>query len=241
MLRGQQPGLLQLPAGQAPQVHGAAPGIEPGAERVAPLALEIDELRPGRAQARAAHGQEFARFHAVMLAEAAHPGTRKVTAVAAPARMDAGHETAAPVGQQDGLAVGGLDGQPQPGLRGGHAVGIAAGNGVGLHGLGLEDHGIAVHLVEFGHAPEAQGRPQFAAVADDALPVIGRGEEMLPPAYGPSPAACQRVWKAQRTLSTPGNTKGMKLTGIQSPSSVHRQSTGWSHSWEGSASTTWKA
>ena len=172
----QQPGLLQLPAGQAPQVHGAALGVEPGAELVAPLAFEVDELRPGRAQARAAHGQKFARFHAVVLAEAAHPGTGEVTTVAAPARMDTGHETAALVGQQDGLAIGGLDDQPKPGLSGGHAIGIAAGHGVRLHGLGLEDHGIAVHLIEFGHAPEAQGRPQFAAVADDALPVIGRGE-----------------------------------------------------------------
>ena len=39
----QQPGLLQLPAGQAPQVHGAALGVEPGAELVAPLAFEVDD------------------------------------------------------------------------------------------------------------------------------------------------------------------------------------------------------
>ena len=71
--------------------------------------------------------------------------------------MDTGHETAALVGQQNGLAIGGLDDQPKPGLSGGHAIGIAAGHGVGLHGIGLEDHGIAVHLIEFGHAPEAQG------------------------------------------------------------------------------------
>ena len=237
----QQPGLLQLPAGQAPQVHGAALGFEPGAELVAPLAFEVDELRPGRAQARAAHGQKFARFHAVVLAEAAHPGTGEVTTVAAPARMDTGHETAALVGQQDGLAIGGLDDQPKPGLSGGHAIGIAAGHGVGLHGIGLEDHGIAVHLIEFGHAPEAQGRPQFAAVADDALPVIGRGERDVATGVRAVSGLLPAGLEGAAHIVHAGEHKGDETYRHTSPSSVHRQSTGRSQSWEGSASTTWKA
>ena len=152
-----------------------------------------------------------------------------------------GHETAAPVGQQDGLAVGGLDDQPQPGLRGGHAVGIAAGNGVGLHGLGLEDHGIAVHLVEFGHAPEAQGRPQFAAVADDALPVIGHGEGDVATGVRAVSGRLPAGLEGAAHVVHAGEHKGDETYRHTSPSSVHRQSTGWSHSWEGSASTTWKA
>ena len=135
-MAGQEPGVFQLAAGEAPEVQGAAGRVKPGGVVWAPFLREVGKLSFVRSQAGAAYGQHLTGVKAILLAEAARAAGGEGAAVAAPTGVQGGHVASTCVGQEDGLAVGGLDAQSQTGAVGSQAVALGQGGVRKVRGQG---------------------------------------------------------------------------------------------------------
>ena len=76
---------------------------------------------------------------------------------------------------------------------------------------------------------------------DEPLSVIGRGERDVATGVRAVSGLLPAGLEGAAHIVHAGEHKGDETYRHTSPSSVHRQSTGRSQSWEGSASTTWRA